>query len=80
MKYSGSSIVTTYQVGGTVYIIEGDIPRVCTVSKTESTKVGSGSVTLYYYLTEFPGRKFPSAEIFVSLAAAKSYFDSLGAV
>ena len=77
MKYSGSSIVTTHQVGATVYIIENDVPNEVTVESTESKKIGAGSVSVYYRFVEFPNKKFPSSEVFASEAALKTYFDGL---
>lgn len=80
MKYSGSSIVTTYQVGDSVAVIENDVPRLATITSTESVKVGAGSVEVFYYTAEFPGRRFAAAEVFADATAAKSYFSSLDAV
>lgn len=80
MKYSGSSIVTTFQVGSTRAVIENDVPRLVTIQSTESIKIGADSVMVFYYTTEFPGRRFAAAEVFADVAAAKSYFSSLDAV
>jgi hypothetical protein len=80
MKYSGSSIVTTHQVGASRVVIENDIPRNVTIQSTESRKIGSDSVMVFYYTIEFPGRRFSESEVFVDEAAAKTYFNSLDAV
>ncbi len=77
MKYSGSSIVTTHQVGATVYIIENDVPNEVTVSSTESVKKGAGSVSVFYRFEEFPNKKFAASEVFASESALKTYFDAL---
>lgn len=80
MKYSGPSIVTPKQVGQTAVVIENDVLRNITIVKTESVKVGVASPAIYYYASEFPGKRFPAAEVFTDTAAAKTYFDSLDAI
>lgn len=80
MKYSGPSIVTPKQVGQAAVVIENDILRNVTIVKTESIKVGIANPVIYYYTSEFPGKRFPAAEVFTDAAAAKTYFDSLDAI
>lgn len=77
MKYSGSSIVTTHQVGSVKRVIENDMIKIVNIISTESIKVGADAVIVYYYTAEFPGRRFVASEIFADDSAAKTYFSSL---
>lgn len=77
MKYSGASIVTTHQVGSTVFVVRNNEPRTATVKETISTKTGSGSVVTTYKTEEYPGVVFPSNLVFADKTAIETYLDNL---
>ena len=72
MKYAGSSIVTTRQVGSTGVVVENDSIYNVTITQTKSTKSGSGSVIVYYLTAEFPNKWFAAGEVSDNATAAKA--------
>lgn len=77
MKYSGSSIVTSRQVGASAVVIENDSVYETTITKTKSTKNGSDAVVVYYMVAAFPNKWFLSTEVFDNAAAGKAAMDTI---
>ncbi len=75
MKYSGSSIVTTRQVGDAAVVLENDVLWNVEITKTRSTKIGSGDVSVFYMTDVFPTKWFPSAEVYDDTTDAKADID-----
>ena len=76
MKYEGPSIVSTHQVGATVYIIENDVPVEVTVQYTETEKTGDGAVATYYFMQGY-NKRFAESEVYETVGDMKTAFDDL---
>jgi len=81
MKYADKLTVTDFQIGDTVYILENDVPVETVVVETENRLYKNDAdeevEKIYYRLSGYEHKLFPSAECFPTAADLKTDFESL---